>query len=244
MKIHDVTQGTREWLALRAGIPTASSFDKIVTPGGKLSKSADSYRNRLLAEWMAGHPLDQGAQTWAMERGNLYESEAADAYEFQTGNITQVVGFCTSDDGAFGYSPDRFVGDDGLLEIKVNGPAVHVGYMLDPAQLAADYRLQVQGGMMVTERRWCDLVSYCKELGTTVIYREERDEDFITLLITALAKFNDQMETDRQKIDTKFGPFVRVQSDPESNPFGITEADAQNLADQLWSAAEARRMTL
>jgi len=37
--IHEVEQNTPEWLTLRLGIPTASMFDKIVTPAGKFSKS-------------------------------------------------------------------------------------------------------------------------------------------------------------------------------------------------------------
>jgi hypothetical protein len=41
MKIHNCTQGTEEWRKLRAGIPTASEFHKIITPKtGQLSKQA------------------------------------------------------------------------------------------------------------------------------------------------------------------------------------------------------------
>jgi hypothetical protein len=37
MITHDVTQGSPEWLEARLGIPTASEFDKIITPTGKPS---------------------------------------------------------------------------------------------------------------------------------------------------------------------------------------------------------------
>ena len=34
MIIHEVEQGSGDWLKLRLGIPTASEFDKIITPTG------------------------------------------------------------------------------------------------------------------------------------------------------------------------------------------------------------------
>ena len=39
MIILDVEQGSRAWIEARLGIPTASEFSRIVTPGGKLSAS-------------------------------------------------------------------------------------------------------------------------------------------------------------------------------------------------------------
>jgi hypothetical protein len=43
MIIHDLEQGSEEWLQKRAGIPTASNFSNLVTSTGSLSKSIDKY---------------------------------------------------------------------------------------------------------------------------------------------------------------------------------------------------------
>ena len=43
MKEIQVEQGSNEWIAARLGLPTASNFDKIITPGGKLSTSSRKY---------------------------------------------------------------------------------------------------------------------------------------------------------------------------------------------------------
>jgi len=59
MKVWQVQQGTQEWLRVRAGIPTASAFDSIVTPSGKPSKSAERYMYTLLAERLMGHPVTE-----------------------------------------------------------------------------------------------------------------------------------------------------------------------------------------
>ena len=61
--IEDVEQGSQSWIELRLGIPTASQFSRIVTPGGKSSSSRDAYMGELLAEWVLGEPYsDWGGQ--------------------------------------------------------------------------------------------------------------------------------------------------------------------------------------
>src|SRR5688572_30777229 len=119
MKIHDCIQGTSEWFNIRSGIPTSSEFDKIITPKtGKPSSQAEHYMFALIAERLMGHPRIEFMSRW-MDRGNQMESEAVAFYELQRDANTQRIGFLTNDDETVGSSPDRFVDDDGLLEIKV-----------------------------------------------------------------------------------------------------------------------------
>jgi hypothetical protein len=47
------------------------------------------------------------------------------------------------EDGRVGCSPDGFIGDDGILEIKCPKPENHIGYLLDVEGIG--YRCQVQG---------------------------------------------------------------------------------------------------
>src|SRR5580704_12428367 len=111
MITHDCAQGTSAWLALRSGIPTASCFDRILTPKGKVSAQAEKYMHALLAERMMGRPVTQHMTMW-MARGNEKEAEAVAFYEAQRELDTQRVGFVTNDDRTIGASPDRFVGTD------------------------------------------------------------------------------------------------------------------------------------
>lgn len=185
-KFHQCKQGSPEWIKLRLGIPTASSFDKILTPGGKASASADTYLHELLAERILGYAT-QAPTLAIMQRGHDLEQTAVDYYEFQSEVKTKVIGFVTTDDGRYGASPDRTVGDEGLLEIKCPAPSTHISYMLTGGAHKA-YWPQIQGQLLVTERRWLDIVSYHPDMDM-VLVRVERDEDYITLLKAALDKF-------------------------------------------------------
>src|SRR3990167_4473163 len=189
--VHRVVQGSPEWLALRAGIPTASEFDKILTPSGKPSASAEKYLFGLLAERMMGHSRIEAVSTW-MQRGNEMEAEAVAFYEAQRDLETVPVGFVTNEAGTIGASPDRLVGNDGLLEIKVPSEAVHVSYLLKKSVDQAYYP-QVQGQLWITERKWADILSYHPEMPPALI-RVERDEAFIALLAEAVGHFSVLLE--------------------------------------------------
>src|SRR3990167_8104537 len=191
MRVSYCQQGTSEWLRLRAGIPTASFFDKILTPGGKPSKSTEPYMYSLLAERMMGRPLVEHVSFW-MDRGQQMEQEAVDFYELQRDCETVKVGFVSNDAGTIGASPDRFVGDDGLLEIKVPAEHTHVSYLLKKA-VAQAYYPQVQGQLWVTERKWADILSYHPEMPPALI-RVERNEEFIAKLAGSVQDFSDMLE--------------------------------------------------
>ena len=51
-------QRSPEWIAARVGIPTASSFDRIITKTGKASSAAQGYIEDLVAEYFGGHYQD------------------------------------------------------------------------------------------------------------------------------------------------------------------------------------------
>lgn len=187
MKIHNVEQGSEEWLSLRAGMPTASEFTSLLTPKKwELSKSLPKYAIRLATEIVLGCPLDRDlSRNEDVQRGIYLEEKAALSYEFETGETLTTVGFVTDDDGRYGASPDRLVGENGLLEIKCPRPENHASYVLNGFE--ENYYLQVQGQLLVTGRQWCDRYSYCPGLRP---YRErtERDEGCIAVLKIALAK--------------------------------------------------------
>jgi hypothetical protein len=57
VKIVDVVQGSADWLQVRAGIPTCSEFDALISPLGKIrtGEGPQTYLARKLAEkWIGG----------------------------------------------------------------------------------------------------------------------------------------------------------------------------------------------
>lgn len=195
MIVHSVQQGTPAWLKLRAGIPTASCFDKIITPTGKASGQAYGYMAHLLAERILGKPID-GFQSAYMALGNEYEDSAVAAYCFERDAEVEKVGFITTDDGRVGCSPDRLIlNSDGLLECKCPSIQTHVQYLMAAAGDGVDkeYRVQLQGQMWVAERNWVDIISYNADL-PNVIIRVDRDDKFIAVLAEKVLAFADELE--------------------------------------------------
>lgn len=193
MKIYyHVEQGSGDWFQLRLGIPTASNFDKIITPKtGKLSASSTAYAYRLVAEKLLNLPTETiEGQQW-MDRGKELEPQAVSQYEWVNEVETVKVGFITTDDGLIGASPDRLVkGKAAALEIKCPAPHTHIGYLLDGP--GADYRPQVQGQIYVGELEYDDFYSYHPRMPACTV-RTVRDEPYIQLLVDALDQFNERL---------------------------------------------------
>ncbi len=200
---HECEQGSFEWLQARSGIPTASEFDKIITPTGKESTQAEAYAERLLAEYILGHPVETfGGNAWT-DRGKELEPDAVKFYELNKDVDTKAIGFCTNDEKTMGASPDRLVGEDGLLEIKCPAPQTHVHYLLTE-KVDKGYYPQIQGQLLVTGRKWVDWLSYHPEM-PPVIIRVERDEEYLATMKALLAKFTEELEKKRVKLDQQIG---------------------------------------
>lgn len=207
MRIIECEQGTPEWYAARAGIPTSSKFDCILTPTGKASTQAKGYRLKLLAEWLIGHEPEGFQSDW-MARGKEIEAEARAWWEMETGETVTQVGFCLHDDGRYGCSPDGLFADCGI-EIKCPAPHTHVGYLLG-GKLPNDYIPQVQGSMLVTGMAAWHFVSYHPDLPPLRV-RVERDEQYIASLTDALDKFVADLEHDKQALlERGFNPMERA----------------------------------
>jgi hypothetical protein len=165
MKRYEMDQYTTAWWDVRRGVPTCSEFGRIITPAtGKLSSQALAYAAELVGQMVDPHYGEEETYvSAAMRNGTIMEPEARDWYEFDAGADVQRVGFCTTDDGRFGGSPDALVGDDGCLELKSPTAKTQVLYLYANT-LPAEYRPQVHGHLIVTGRKWCDFVSYFRGL--------------------------------------------------------------------------------
>ena len=234
MKIYtDVEQGSGDWFKLRLGIPTASCFDKIVTPKKcELSKSSVSYALKLVAEKLLNCPSESIDGVMYMERGQELEPQAVRQYEFTNDVQTVKVGFITTDDGSMGCSPDRLVVAEQriALEVKCPAPHVHLGYLVNGS--ADEYTPQVQGQILIAELDRADLYAFHPRMPPALI-RTYRDMEYIRKLEAALVAFRDLLGdlTERAKALGVYQAFEQARSPMEL-------AAAQELDQQMRGDAD------
>ena len=187
MKIINVEQGSKEWILARKGVLTASNFSKVVQMSGKKSTSQKELTLDLVSQMF----MDDVEETFIsnfMQRGTDLEPLARKAYEEYALMPVEQVGLITSDCGQFGCSPDGLVSEDGMIEIKCPMAKNHLKYLNDN-KIPSIYFCQIQGGLMVTERKWCDFISFNPEIKINnglFIKRMYRDDDFIGKLISEI----------------------------------------------------------
>lgn len=188
MKIHNLKQGSSEWLRARRGMVTASEADELVTPlfKARTGDGLKTYLYRKIAEKVLGFTEDTGT-SFPMMNGSILEHECIPWLEFEHNYKIDRVGFVTNDAETAGYSPDGLIGDDGTLEIKCPTIPVQMKYLLEgiaPLQ----YLPQMHFGMFVTGRKWCDFVSYSRQLPKLIV-RVERDQEIQSAISHAFDAF-------------------------------------------------------
>lgn len=194
MIIHNHTQGSEEWLRCRAGVITASRFKdaRDTLKNGNPSAKCTSYAAQVALERIARRPVDKTFVNWQMREGVEQEGFARMAYEANSTAFVEEVGFITTEDSIFGYSPDGLVGDDGMLEIKTILSA-EVALNVCGRRDISGYIDQCIGGLWMTGRKWIDLVTWCPALEPIgrhyQVQRIERDENAIESLESDLIKF-------------------------------------------------------
>src|SRR3984957_814020 len=160
---HRVIQYSDAWWELRLGIPTASCFDRIITPTGKPSGGQQRYIDELIAELVSPRPkffTERQGHTVAMRNGINNEPEARRYFELQKSLKVRPGGFITTDDGRLGSWPDFMVDVvDDPGELKCCEPKTHVGYLRE-AVLPRIYKPQVHGHLVVTGKQRCWFESY------------------------------------------------------------------------------------
>lgn len=199
-------QGSEEWAAARCGLPTASEMKLLVTPATLKPASNDKERAHMW-ELLAQRITKYVEPRWIgddMLRGQDDEITSLDVYEKTYGAI-QRVGFVTNDKWGFtiGYSPDALVGDDGQVECKSRKQSLQIKTLVDYVSadtIDPDFSIQVQTGLMVTERKWCDLVSYCGGLPMATV-RVFPDEKIQAAILAAATAFEERLANARSKFE-------------------------------------------
>lgn len=185
----DLIQCSEEWFSARRGMLTASEMHHIITPTGKPAKNERmrSHAYDLLAQRITGY-TDPRYVSDDMLRGYDDELDARLLYAEKYAPV-QEVGFIVRDFGYFriGYSPDGLVGDDGQIECKGRRPKIHVETIVNRGA-PSDVMIQVQTGLLVSGRAWCDYLSYSGGLPMAV-YRIPPDEEMQAAILTAAREF-------------------------------------------------------
>lgn len=200
MKVYkDIIQLSPEWFALKSGIPSASSADKILTPGGALSAQSEAYLNRLLAE-RAGFGDPPMEPTEWMQRGIELEPEARALFEFETGLEVQPVGFITNDESTAGCSPDGLILTNidvrHGFEVKCPKASTHYGY-LRAGILPPHYKPQVHFSMAITPLTKWFFMSYYPGLDPLIITVEH--DEYTDKVSAAITEFTARLAKESKR---------------------------------------------
>lgn len=214
----DLIQGSEDWHAARCGLLTASEMCRIITPTLKVAENPKSRAHlwELLAQRITSY-VEPSYVSDAMLRGHEDEILARAEYAKHFAPVEEC-GFVTNDRFGFtlGCSPDGLVGDDGMIECKSRGQKFQVQTIVEyheSGNAPEDFMLQVQTAMLVTERRWCDLISYSGGLpmATMRVHADRKVQDAITdaaakfeaRISACLADYRDALASDPTLIPTE-----------------------------------------
>ncbi|MBO6226134.1 MAG: YqaJ viral recombinase family protein, partial [Shewanella sp.] len=120
------------------------------------------------------------------------EPVARELYSMQTDNDSMICGFMTNH--GCGFSPDSLIGIDGISEIKTKEPHLQASLLFNN-EIPDEHIAQIQGGLWVSGREWCDFVSYCPGM-PLFVKKMYRNEDFIAKIESRIIKF--YLELDRR----------------------------------------------
>ena len=192
----EMEQRTEAWRLARVGFVTASRIaDLMARTKSGYGASRANYMSELIVERMTGVPTEHFVSK-EMQWGIDHEEEARIAYEERTGEIVQQVGFIEHPTILHsGASPDGFVGDNGLVEIKCPNTSTHIDTILSD-QADSRYYKQMQWQMECSGRRWCDFVSFDPRMPEKLrlfVARVPYDADFISKACIEVGKFLDEL---------------------------------------------------
>jgi len=191
-----IHQRTKEWMKERTGKFTASTFGNCMGKGKNRDFTIPGYAliQEKVAEKLTGEVKEITGK--ALEWGEAYEDEAIKMYEKVTGNKVDEAPFVPLEDyeDEAGGSPDGFVGEKGIIEVKCPwNSANHIESLESgtmPARWRVKYYTQMQFNMMVTKTDYCDFISYDPRMKEDefkiVIERIPRDDEYIAKIKTKL----------------------------------------------------------
>lgn len=168
--VHDIEQGTPEWIELRSGLYTGTSGDKLLADAAK-TKIVDGITSRYAAAENTGF-----GGNFFTKRGHILEEEAIELYEAITGHTVSRPGFITNDRyPSCGYSPDGH--DDSLgilLEVKCFNEQKHleIYHAKHPiGEIPRKILAQIYFGRLIWEKRRARLIIYNPDLEADLAFK-------------------------------------------------------------------------
>lgn len=213
----ELVQGSDEWIDARRGLITAGSMDLVLTPTLKVASNEKerSHLYELLAQRVTGY-TEPSYISDDMLRGLDDEVYARALYAEKYAPLVEV-GLVTNDALGFpiGFSPDGMVGDDGFVEIKSRRQKWQAQTIVED-EVPTEYMLQIQTGLFVTNRVWCDFISYCGGM-PMFVKRVFALPEYQTAIKTAATAFEVRLRTAekvyREKIKALYPTERRIQED-------------------------------
>jgi len=195
--IEMIEQRSDAWFEARIGKVTASRVaDVIAKTKTGYSATRDNYMAQLVCERLTGQKGESFTNA-AMQWGTETEPLARAAYESLQDVLVEEVGFVSHHTiDMAGASPDGFVNDDGLIEIKCPNTATHIETLLTQT-VPGKYNTQMQFQMACTDREWCDFVSFDNRLPAELqlfVKRVPRDNMYIRLMEEEIVKFLNELD--------------------------------------------------
>jgi len=199
--IDDIVQQSPEWYSLRAGVPSASNFKKIITTKGEPSKSQKDYIYELVGERIIG-TKEETYQSFDMLKGVEREAEARLFYELVSGESVRQVAFVFKDEKRnVGCSPDSFIA--GNVELVMNRPVcgleimcpklkTHTRHLIDK-ELPYEKFQQVQGSMWVCGFHTWMFLSYYPGMPPFIL-EVQRDYKFTSALEVEMESFLQELD--------------------------------------------------
>jgi putative phage-type endonuclease len=189
-------QKSPEWFAARLGKATASRIADVMA---KTKTGYGASRENYLMELALERITNAQAPSFmnaAMQWGVDQEPAARSAYESTTGNFVTEVGMIEHPTIPMsGASPDGFVGEDGLIEIKCPESKQHLKN-LSTRKPDTKYVYQMQWQMACTGRKFCEFVSYDPRFPDhlqLMIVRVDRDDALIADIEKEVRLFLDEV---------------------------------------------------
>lgn len=172
MKIYNCEQKSEEWFKVRELKLTASKAQAI----GNAKAGLETLVTNMMAEYYSSAEKENFSSK-DTDRGNELENVAREMYELEQGIEVEQVGFI-EESKYVGCSPDGLIGKNGLIEIKCLNDVGHYCVIRDKEKgIDSQYLWQVQMQMLITKRKWCDLVFYNPNFEKSlVIFRILPDE--------------------------------------------------------------------
>lgn len=190
-------QRTPTWYAQRRGLVTGSNVGAIL--GFDPWRTEEDVMRAMVRDWHGAEREFDGnpATAW----GEANEAGAITEYTMKTGRPTRSVGFIVDPDRQWlGASPDRLVGNDGLLEVKcpfkfreTRAPVPFVSILMNEQR---HYYAQVQVQLLVTRNNWCDFWQWAP--ADDALERVILDQEFLDWAIPELYAFYQRYLVERE----------------------------------------------